>query len=436
MANKDHSFVDYFLKSQNVVIKIAKNNQKSKEFREQGNEHFSKKVKSEYINALRLYNKSICYAKNGSKELALGYSNRSAVYFELKMFKECLASIELAKSVAGYPSDLNEKLKVRVLQCRKSLTTGRTNIGTTVPKLSYPAHKRIPFVANCVELRRGAEYGRHLVANRDLRVGDIIAIETPYCTIVPVSHRYERCEYCAREHAYNLIPCEACTAVMFCSYECRTNAMNSFHKYECAAIDYIHTHMLTPELMIPVRIALAALASLNGDAKTLFECAEDEDNDPDGTTIFQIDYTRRLSPVGKFAPVYGMIDAKDATNTMVWEWGEQIAAMILYEAQVAPPFLDHPTIRYLMKIIKHFSSIHAPLIRLYTVRSLVMSDIANKAGEIYMDESRGVYPLRFLFNHSCVPNVVTTTYGNKLVMSVSRPVRAGQQLFVEYWYAE
>jgi hypothetical protein len=46
----------------------------------------------------------------------------------------------------------------------------------------------------------------------------------------------------------------------------------------------------------------------------------------------------------------------------------------------------------------------------------------------------GLFPLIAIFNHSCVPNVVYTNEGAKLVIRVLRPVARGQELCVTHPY--
>ena len=47
----------------------------------------------------------------------------------------------------------------------------------------------------------------------------------------------------------------------------------------------------------------------------------------------------------------------------------------------------------------------------------------------------GVFPFMSLLNHSCYPNVDTTGVDNKFVLTVSRPIKAGEQIFVSYGYS-
>lgn len=138
----------------------AKDNNRSKELRQEGNNLFGRRKE---IQALELYNESICWAENkdNTEDLAIGYANRSAVYHKLRMFEECNLNIELAKN-AGYPEKLMEKLVKREMDCLEHInndTDVKSNENNFVPKLHIQANSQIPFIANCLEMNESDDQG-------------------------------------------------------------------------------------------------------------------------------------------------------------------------------------------------------------------------------------------------------------------------------------
>lgn len=143
-----------------IEPRCAKENNRSKELRQKGNDLFSR---GKAFDALELYNQSICWADSraNSEELAIGFANRSAVYFKWKMYEECNQNIELAKA-AGYPKRLMDKLLKRE---RESLD--RINNDCTVkpqevhfvPQLHVEPHSLIPFIAQCLEMNESSDQG-------------------------------------------------------------------------------------------------------------------------------------------------------------------------------------------------------------------------------------------------------------------------------------
>lgn len=196
--------------------KIKKSENISIEFKYRGNEHFKKK---NFQEAIILYNKGLCNAETKS-QLNLLYANRSAVYFEVKRFKECLENIELAKKY-GYPKEKLGKLNAREVKCKEMIDTyKKENIknedeeaAKNFFQLSYKSHPTIPFIIDGIECKRSKEFGRYLITTRDLKSGDIIAIEDPYVKIIDRESqmRFERCALCLKHNNLNLIPCDKCS---------------------------------------------------------------------------------------------------------------------------------------------------------------------------------------------------------------------------------
>jgi SET and MYND domain-containing protein 4 len=196
--------------------KFEKKESKFMKYKELGNNCFSKK---DYREAAILYNKALCHATS-NLQLSLLYANRSAVYLEVKKFKECLENIQLAKN-SGYPQEKMAKLIAREVNCKTKLLIHQneeklSKVEEAVKKffkLSYKSHPTIPHIIDGIELRRSEEFGRHLITTRDLKAGDMIAIEEPFLKYLESGHvaRFERCANCLRQNNFNLIPCNKCS---------------------------------------------------------------------------------------------------------------------------------------------------------------------------------------------------------------------------------
>lgn len=156
-----------------------KSETKSKTLRGEGNSFYSAR---KFFDALLKYNESLCYAGPGSENLGHAFANRSAVYFEMKLYENCLRNIQLARD-NFYPEKQSETLNRREAKSRELMKGKRekpSEFGNFF-KLSYPSNEKLPFLADCLEVKVNQKYGRHVVTNRDLRVGDIISLEDPFC---------------------------------------------------------------------------------------------------------------------------------------------------------------------------------------------------------------------------------------------------------------
>lgn len=73
------------------IYREPKNNQKSIELRKKGNALYS----NQPLKVIAVYNQSICFADETSENYTLCYANRSATFFRLHLFNECLADVWL-----------------------------------------------------------------------------------------------------------------------------------------------------------------------------------------------------------------------------------------------------------------------------------------------------------------------------------------------------
>lgn len=195
-----------------------KNDEISKSHRKRGNEKFCLR---EFQRSILFYNRGLCYAKSPSL-LSILFANRAAAYLELNRYKECLENIQLAKDL-GYPNDKMPKLVAREERCKEQMIINRNTVNKNEEaaknffQLSHESHPTIPFIIKGIELRSSEEFGRYLITTRDLKPGDIIAIEEPYLKYLEQGHviRFERCANCLSENNLNLIPCEECSECKF-----------------------------------------------------------------------------------------------------------------------------------------------------------------------------------------------------------------------------
>ncbi|KAF4531812.1 hypothetical protein B566_EDAN018216, partial [Ephemera danica] len=103
-----------------------------------------------------------------------------------------------------------------------------------VPDLSYGPSTDILGVSSAVRMEYSEHYGRHLVANRDIRLGDVLLIGENAAGTVSETFMHNHCSHC-HKLCFNLLPCQNCVLVMFCSEQCRFKANQKYHLSECTA---------------------------------------------------------------------------------------------------------------------------------------------------------------------------------------------------------
>lgn len=212
--------------------KPAKNNQHSTKWREEGNKFFA--FKDDLLSleqSLECYTKCIAYATASSRELALGYANRSAVLLKLNRPKECLEDIESAL-IANYPKESRPKLWIRRAEAYEKLAehnfsaakfwlnktplreAGRSqmvemlrNYSETrcddtaevaepaIPELKSP-NSKYPYVSSAVDLEFLSFSEKKIVATRDIEIGEVLFIEKPYSRLTGDRYFYTYCTHC------------------------------------------------------------------------------------------------------------------------------------------------------------------------------------------------------------------------------------------------
>jgi uncharacterized FlaG/YvyC family protein len=192
----------------------AKSSEVSSQMREIGNQFY---VKRNFFDAIVKYNESLCYAESESENAGLAYANRSAVYFEMKIYDKSLNNIELARS-HNYPEKNLHILMKREEKCKemmKKQSTQSSLLSENFFKLSHEAYANFKNIAKCLELKCDKKYGRYIITNKDLNVGDIVAIEKSFCHFVQENFIHQQCTHCLKSNALDLIPCKFCSRGSF-----------------------------------------------------------------------------------------------------------------------------------------------------------------------------------------------------------------------------
>uniref|UniRef100_A0A182NV42 SET domain-containing protein n=1 Tax=Anopheles dirus TaxID=7168 RepID=A0A182NV42_9DIPT len=414
----------------------VKNNARARDLRTKGNEMFHPKVKR-YIEAIKLYNESIACSEKGSEERAIAYANRSMICYEMHRYEDCLENIRLARD-SNYPERLAEKLKKREENAKKALemmkaaettSQARKDFADEI-KLSFDSHENASQIANCLELRKNDEFGRHMVTNRQLNVGDVVMIDTPFVNVLFDDLRCIRCAFCCGERLFTLIPCEGCTVDMYCSEECLSKAYREYHRYECPIIRDLRR--ITPGFVwTALRTVAKAIASFDHDLEAIKEHLDGLD----------------ASKVNAFTMDWNTAASKDAYNTMhVLSTNQNldrrnvlssdifvatlIHLLMIERTELGPMCEANPAMRKLLfDLILHY---------LKTIRDNAFERFFVKyrtSQRSYINEGNALscFPLISMLNHSCAPNVFNLPLrDNRSAIVVIRPVRKGEQLFLCY----
>lgn len=405
--------------------------------------------KGELHESLILLNKSLCLAELKSKITAEIYKNRAEVFYELNFFDKCLHDISLARSCRCI--SINDELKELEQNCFENLDQ---QVEEKNPweffKLSHKSHSHVPFVVDCLEVRRDEHFGRHVVTTRELAAGEILAIEEPFFRYLktdpddieyPETNAFNYCTNCLNDNHLNLVPCPGCTKVMFCSQKCLVEGLNNFHQYECGLNDELNE---IGNWRMPLRSFFVSLSICGGSIKKLKDFMRI--SDLKNPTILDYDMREEENEVQNSDCEISLETSKDEPkNLKIFNGKSQIISENYLKSMIAlthntnvPVIKDFTSIFNNNPFLKDLWSTHKDFINEYIIR-MHQIEILNFHGIKGRSLKRkdccrrcvgdGSYAFCSLLNHSCCPNVMRIVFESRMVLIVERPIKAFEQIF-------
>ncbi|KAK0073783.1 hypothetical protein PV326_013066, partial [Microctonus aethiopoides] len=232
-----------YLTSAETKLNIQKQIKSTTKAREYIKEGEQKLETSSWPDSVEIFTKVVMHAEIDSNELAQAYANRSAALYIGGLYENALTDIERALKI-GYSDNEKTKLYVRRVKCLFALKNtmspeieealadahkwlGKMNdadkekmkdILNEFPKnsstIEVPYHKydynqllpkppqdnpKIPGVSDAVELKYSKEFGRHVVATKNIKAGETIMVRRAYATVINSRFRHKYCWYCCKQ---------------------------------------------------------------------------------------------------------------------------------------------------------------------------------------------------------------------------------------------
>ncbi|XP_001603967.3 SET and MYND domain-containing protein 4 [Nasonia vitripennis] len=252
--------------------------EKSRSLRKEGNDLYVKKLDNRQMEKIfKLYTESIAYAPNDSKDLALAFGNRSALLYKMNKYKESIIDIDRALALTTSDWQLRVRLLCRKAECLAALGSSdckkvykeavsllpknidqnskfilsadravnkfdaveAKNIENQKKCVKITSRKKIENpIAPAVNVQYDENYGKHLVAARDIKPGEIICVDKLYVSCLNLNNFHAYCDHCFTKSWVN-IPCDSCNWCMFCSEECKKLAWMKYHDFECTTVSYL-----------------------------------------------------------------------------------------------------------------------------------------------------------------------------------------------------
>lgn len=376
-----------------------KSDELAEKYRQIGNRKFAEK---KWPESLEWYNRSLCFAENGSKMLGLAYAQRASYFRMIKMYSNCLIDIELAKQHC-YPPDSLVALERWKIECMDLMRTNNDYRNTLDPNLDFEVNQNFPSLANVVEIQYNSKYGRHVIAKDDIKVGKTVMVEQSYLG-ENFYDKYKTCIICLRTNK-NFQPCKNCTTALFCP-ECQNNDL---HYIECNFYPGPYANFRGISLLRSILLAKNAFQNVNQ-----LICF-----------VKMMLANKKLPPLSQAQANYSSFFnlSKNQNSEIKAQLICLLHRTLLNQPELAAFFKTKSHKRFLMHLIYHHILIIAHATQTIRYKS---SDgkLVIKSHQLSITAS--------YFNHSCVPNVCITHKNGFVTCVTIRPIRKNDQLFVTY----
>lgn len=390
-----------------------------------------KKEKKNPEEILPYINEAICLAKIDSENMGLAYGLRAECFDKLKQYAFSLADIELAKK-HKYPVEAMSRLEELKSECSRKLSRKNAQpIDHDDAKLSFSENVKIPCFAEGLEVKHTKKYGKHIITTRDLDIGQTVIVEEAYCMAPKIDQNYLQCANCF-ERKVNLIPCNKCSVIMFCSQKCNDVGHEKFHAFECGKRDVSTISEPLPRLVM--RTVINAI-KMFPKIEDLMSIIDNVNNGKPNNAVNYVDPSIRAYM--RFFWLNKSIEhISHSQDIQFMNFTRTIHSIIATCPEYKSMFGSLEESRFLAHLICHhfyvvdsnaFNALSL-LNRIYT-NELGIADIDNLCGFSY---AHGIYLNSCQLNHSCQPNIARIYMGTKLVGKVIRPIKSGEQLFVSY----
>lgn len=348
------------------------------------------------IDAIRLFNRALCFANFDTEVMGLAYEGRATCFDRLQLYDQSLNDTQIAKALFKTPI-LVEKLN-ETYKAIKRKVDKKCREKTLTPELSWEAHKNDVAVANVLAFARGGYRGYSIVANRKLEAGQLLYFgpELIKSAKLAPSQMVSMCSYCGRSYG-NTRPCRKCSVSMTCSVVCK-----AAHATECCLLSNAVTDRDTffKTRVLNVKRSLDFALKLFDKVDDLMRFFEDAVNiDDDEMPSF--DHNPRQQ-YRAFLKLY-----KGPSSKFEMEFLEMYYCILAFKS-ISNKFQALRHTRFLQHLIGYHMSV------LDTAQSLSL--YAN-----YLD-------------HSCAPNTTVIVANGKVCFYSIRPIWAGERLTIAFNY--
>lgn len=272
-------------------------------------------------------------------------------------------------------------------------------------------NSKCPSLSKFISIKQNKEFGRHIVANIDLKAGQKVAVAKAFASVINRTTK----PYCLTcfEFKNVFVPCDRCTNVMFCSLKCKMN--NLTHEYECGT--NFHAYNFTNDginIKCAIQMVFEALVTFDGNVKKLFQFVENLIVETNGFRLQQ--YPANVND--KLSQFRCTMNLKTSKNADRLKYVQNAYDLIMELPKVRDLFSnDYYGQTFLLHLLAHNLAIIIRNGFLVMLEDTITAMVFNTFS---------------MFNHSCSPNVIHILRGNTIVGHTGRYIQAGEQMCISY----
>ncbi|XP_028164357.1 SET and MYND domain-containing protein 4 [Ostrinia furnacalis] len=348
------------------------------------------------------------------------------------------------------------------------------------PKISVAggAKQNMPALSKLLKITEEQNKGRYAVASAPIKTGDVLLVDSPYAACLHPDNYGTHCLHCFKrlEDCEDEAPvwCPKCSAVVFCSTNCRDTAVSTYHSYECQFLDlFIGSGM---SMLSQIALRIVTQAGLDATLSIHSKYLTNEVKTVDSTVLNDIEGVakkskmksrkERLNRSKKGLKIFTEKTKEEETETKVDEKINYEEKLELKAAQFYSLCAHSEQRRggdYLKRIVmamflgeclkkagffkkcepenlaKAETSICEMIVRNMQILQFNAHEIYETIrGEHSFSGSKpvynavGIYPTGALFNHECYPAVARFFDGAKIVLQAIRPLATGEMASENY----
>lgn len=455
--------------------KCKKNANLSDNYRNIGNKYYKNK---QFKQAFNNYLLALQYAPSKSDQLLYAYSNRSALFYELKLYNCCLADLNRIKEI--YKIDLEKKLLYREANCylhlkqrlnlkqvlqlieSKNLADAKEDTDGLIgkykqfissnedgivetpeneiekDKLLHKSHSKYTSMSDLLDVKYSSTEGRYCVIDnvkfknkQKIDIGEVLFHEKPYCSILLPEYQHNYCDYCYKElvltqndYKYlNIETCDECVNVFYCSIKCKFNAFN-YHMYECSILNLLFdmgiahlAYRILTTTNLNVLLEYKNRAKQLNDSNSLAEL-ERYFNTPNENTYNSLNYESVFQLVTNSAQTH-VDDLYQYTLTSI----------LLSKFYLKLNGNQNNNDR---ELLIHFSTLLVRHIQQTICNAHAITKLENTSDEVKANTydieqlryATAIYPTVSLMNHSCDPNVICSfkMNTNEIIIKLTKTI--------------